>query len=47
MSVNSVIQLDHFVIFSFDRSCKGGITNNFVFYIFEITYLASGTFGYI
>ena len=31
MPENSVIQQDHFVIFNFDRSCKGGISNNLVF----------------
>ena len=44
MSENAVIQQNHFVIFSFDRSCEGRLSNNLVSKeIFEISYLASET----
>ena len=32
MPENSVIQQNHFIIFSFDRSCEGRISNNLVFW---------------
>ena len=43
MSENFVIQQNHFIIFSFDRSCKGEIvTISYSEEIFEISFLASG-----